>query len=229
MLFFYETGLGVSSSMLGLSVSIQKHFNKHRSLATSLVYCGIPFGNLFSPMITNSFLSTYGLRGTLLLHSGIMLNTVVLSGTFWPAKPKQRRGDGTETNRSLKAGQSVNKSGLCDFSLCRNIPFIMLISSVVLIRFNTATFMDHTPSRTVHLGYDLKWAGFLMTVLCISSLTSRLVCSVVTIFLQQINSLLIYAICGSIRAVTSCLVPLASSSYYRLLICSVTFGASQGK
>ena len=214
--------------MLGLSINIQKHFNKHRSLATSLVYCGIPFGNLFSPMITNSFLDTYGFRGTLLLHSGIMLNTVVLSGTFWPAKLKPSKGDGSKTSDSETAGEPVNKSGICDFSLCKNYVFIMLIISFCLIRFNTVTFVDHTPSRAVYMGYDLKWAGFLITVLCVSNLTSRLICSVATIFFKQFNSLLIFAICGTLQGVTSCFIPAASLCYYLLLVCSVTLGASQG-
>ena len=65
------------------SVLVQTHFNKHRKFATSISVSGLPLGNLIAPILTNVLIQEFGWRGALMLHTGILLNALVLV-QMWP-------------------------------------------------------------------------------------------------------------------------------------------------
>ena len=76
-------GFGVSVLAMPASVLVQTHFNKHRKFATSISVSGLPLGNLIAPILTNVLIQEFGWRGALMLHTGILLNALVLV-QMWP-------------------------------------------------------------------------------------------------------------------------------------------------
>ncbi|XP_060582252.1 monocarboxylate transporter 12-like [Ruditapes philippinarum] len=101
-------GLGLGLILLPAYVCLIQHFNKHRSLANGIACCGSGLGTFVMNHLTRYFLDQYGLRGTILLQGGLVLQCVVLGllllppnrtvdgRSLSPAKGKNMRNKSTE-------------------------------------------------------------------------------------------------------------------------------------
>ena len=200
-------------------VLIQEHFHKHRSVATSVAMCGLPVGNALSPLINNFFLNTFGWRGTLLMHSGILLHTVALAMTFWPVK--------SQLTKKVKPSFINFAHSLCNsFSVLRMKSAIIFVLAIVFMRFNIATYFDHTPSRLFFLGYSLNYAGYIITIIGSGVLISRIICSIVTAF-DVLNPFLGLGGALFIQSLVQLLCPLFDF-FLPIAILSGSFGLAQG-
>lgn len=65
-------------------VMVGKYFKTHRGLATTLANVGASSGILLFPLIFRAMLEMYGLRGALLIQSGILLNFFVAGSLMRP-------------------------------------------------------------------------------------------------------------------------------------------------
>lgn len=61
-----------------------QYFDRRRELANSVLVSSVSFGGLVLPPLYRYFLDVYGLRGTMLIVSGLMLNVVALAGLLKP-------------------------------------------------------------------------------------------------------------------------------------------------
>lgn len=61
-----------------------QYFDRRRELANSVLVSSVSFGGLVLPPLYRYFLDVYGLRGTMLIVSGLMLNVVALVGLLKP-------------------------------------------------------------------------------------------------------------------------------------------------
>ena len=73
-------------SMLGMptTVLLGFYFRRRRSLANSLVKCGVGVGAVAFPPIVTYLLERYGLRGSLLLMGGVCLNIIAAASLLRP-------------------------------------------------------------------------------------------------------------------------------------------------
>uniref|UniRef100_A0A8W8IZR7 Uncharacterized protein n=1 Tax=Magallana gigas TaxID=29159 RepID=A0A8W8IZR7_MAGGI len=64
---------------------IVQYFDRRRELANSVLVLSESFGRLVLPPLYRYLLDVYGLRGTMLIVSGLMLNVVALAGLLKPS------------------------------------------------------------------------------------------------------------------------------------------------
>ena len=110
-----KLGFGVSVLAMPASVLVQTHFNKHRKFATSISVSGLPLGNLIAPILTNVLIQEFGWRGALMLHTGILLNALVLV-QMWPrenvvssAHKQQQKLNSAHTQQQKLTSSSAHK------------------------------------------------------------------------------------------------------------------------
>lgn len=71
-------------SLLSTFYLLVQYFDRRRELANSVLVSSVSFGGLVLPPLYRYFLDVYGLRGTMLIVSGLMLNVVALAGLLKP-------------------------------------------------------------------------------------------------------------------------------------------------
>ncbi|KAK6195434.1 hypothetical protein SNE40_000866 [Patella caerulea] len=85
--------VGIGQSMIvgpGL-VAVSEYFHKRRALAVSISNSGISLASVTFPVLCRFLLDTYGLRGALLIFTGIELNMLVFAMLIRPLKsPKNQ-------------------------------------------------------------------------------------------------------------------------------------------
>ena len=77
-------GLGFGIAQLPATIAVCFYFEKRRSLATGIAICGTGIGVFIFAPLTNSLLSDYSWKGTLLIEAGILLNCIVCGIVFRP-------------------------------------------------------------------------------------------------------------------------------------------------
>ncbi|XP_067659767.1 monocarboxylate transporter 12-like isoform X2 [Haliotis asinina] len=76
MICTHSVFIGVGHSMIygPALVLIGHYFNKRRGLATAIAMCGISFGSSVFPPLIRHLLDEYGLRGSMIILTGITMN-----------------------------------------------------------------------------------------------------------------------------------------------------------
>ena len=87
-------GCGIASGM-GLLI-VQEYFVKKRALANGLTMAGGSVGQMAIPLLLQLFLQDYGIRGGLLLYSGLVLNGVIAAVLLQPSRWHWTLCDGNE-------------------------------------------------------------------------------------------------------------------------------------
>lgn len=115
-------------SMLGMPITVLLgfYFRRRRSLAMSVMKCGVGAGAVAFPPIVTFLLNQYGLRGALLIMGGVCLNTLVggslLRPTSFYKKLKLRRNEEV----SVIEDAAVRENG------CQNGSSVIVIEEDVL-------------------------------------------------------------------------------------------------
>ncbi|KAL4220196.1 Major Facilitator superfamily [Mactra antiquata] len=86
----YLIGSGIGLVFLPTVVSVTVYFDKFRGIACGLALSGCGIGNLIFSPLTEYLLTEYGLKGTLLLLSGLMLNCIPCCMVYRPLNEKRR-------------------------------------------------------------------------------------------------------------------------------------------
>lgn len=88
--FFYTylLGIGVALSYVTILLSVNKYSYKNRSLSMTLTSLGGSVTSVVFPLIVRTLLQTYGFRGAMLIHSAILLNTVICGAVVFPVISK---------------------------------------------------------------------------------------------------------------------------------------------
>ncbi|XP_071163060.1 monocarboxylate transporter 5-like [Mytilus edulis] len=117
LFFSISVVVGVGSSFLFAPslVVIGQYFDKRRGMATGLAMSGGCLGSLVLPPFYQYLIDTYGLRGALLLTSGLLFNTTAMSGLLRPLDfyKKQKKDLTLAKPTAVKNGAkyiSINRS-----------------------------------------------------------------------------------------------------------------------
>jgi len=116
---------------------------------------------------------------------------------------------------------------LFDFSLLHSISFQLFIVATFCLFFGMSSFIQHTPSRAAHFGVNSWWISVLPTVLCLSTIASRLVFTFVA-NMSCTCLILQFAISLTLSGLVHTTMWLATT-FESMALCCVLFGAFNGQ
>lgn len=109
-------GIGVSMSMTLAQVTVNQHFEKHRSTATGLSYSGGCVGSFVFPSFVEFCLLQYQLGGTYIIIAGIMMHVIpaamILTKPSWlnKANPKIVISEPEEDNETKACKTKITEA-----------------------------------------------------------------------------------------------------------------------
>lgn len=134
-------------------VMVGKYFNKKRGLANSLANIGAGIGGLIFPPLIRFMLDFYGLRGTLMIISGVMFNISIIAALLRPLEfYSKRRKSKVKMNseKCLKNGElSIQEALLPEKNINKEA---LEGNSFESEKYNTS---QGAPKGTIHLSYEL--------------------------------------------------------------------------
>ena len=225
------------------AVVLQQKFKVNRALAAGIGMSGLSLGSTIGSPLTERLIETYGWRGALMIHSGIIAHCMVLtllyktpfetkrSGTHtWASDVSVKKTSNDITDKSESSHTtncSTFLSHLCDFSLLREIPFTLFCLAYFLLMVNSSAFWYHIQSRAVFNGVAMQKASFLTSFLAFAIFISRILFSIIA-NLPCSNTILMFTVGSFIGASASYLLTLTLNFAY-MALCAVIFGCHIGK
>lgn len=150
----------MSMYTLSMGVLVQQRFHKNRTLATGIAMMGNGVGSIFAPIWTTLLLSTYGWRGTVIIHAGVVLNGCVLAMFMWTPKvyrPQDKSSNSGGTSGCLK---SYFKD-VTNFSSLRDPGFALLCITQTLSKFSVVGCTRHLTNKAIVDGFPRTQAALL--------------------------------------------------------------------
>ena len=89
-------------------LTLGKYFNKRRGLATTLASVGSSLAGLSMPVLTRYLVNDYGLHGSLMIVSGILLNFVVIGALLRPIDLSKKAPDSDKHETEERILNGVN-------------------------------------------------------------------------------------------------------------------------
>ena len=169
---------------------VPEYFDRYYEAAVGIYSSGAAFGILILPLVTQTFLDTYGWRGTLLLLSGLVLHSVPFGGLIWFNKIKtdetqkyQPLFDSIEgdcydcSNKDANqhtSGKSINIFTIFGLFLMTKVQFVTRVFVPALILGYTLTgWIIYMVSFAVSNGASLREATIVVTNGGIGMLVAR--------------------------------------------------------
>ncbi|CAI9737760.1 peroxidase-like [Octopus vulgaris] len=125
-------GISLGMCFFAANVIVGHYFDKKRATAVGMAVCGVGLGMFIFNNVTEMLLQHYGLKGTLLLSSGIVLNLVPLGALVRPMKyktvseceelqvielDKSSKKEGTESNDGKSSSKNIMTKCLSSMNL----------------------------------------------------------------------------------------------------------------
>ncbi|XP_067659780.1 monocarboxylate transporter 12-like [Haliotis asinina] len=104
-------GLGNSMMSGPALVLIGKYFKKRRGIATAVALSGNSLGNSIFPPMVNFLLDEYGVRGSMLILTGLTMNTLVGGALFRPLSSFGKVTEGLTTTRNDRKKKDQENTG----------------------------------------------------------------------------------------------------------------------
>ncbi|XP_064615745.1 monocarboxylate transporter 2-like [Liolophura sinensis] len=92
------TGIGMTSTSIPSQIAVGKYFDRYRSLANSICFCGSSLGVMSLPPLVMYLIHQYGLRGSFLIYGGLLLNCAVGGALVRPFKGANSKGEASDSN-----------------------------------------------------------------------------------------------------------------------------------
>lgn len=101
---FPSIGAGAALAMTIPQVVLNQHFKKYRTTASGMAFSGGCVGSLLFPVLLEYMIKTYGLGGSFLILSGIIMNTI--PAALLLRKPSWFK---EESKRSIRASNKISE------------------------------------------------------------------------------------------------------------------------
>ncbi|XP_062591881.1 monocarboxylate transporter 12-like [Saccostrea cucullata] len=173
------TGIGYGLLISPCATVLNFYFEKRRALASGLLNSASGVGMFIFQYLYGSLFDEYGLKGCLLIISGIVLNNCVAGSLI--RQPQQLK----EPNVSLIKTPDLNPINACviffrkvfksRFKLFRNLPFALECASLALAQIGYASHFFLYPAFVKGRGFDDTSVVIAMVIL--SSL--EVVCKII--------------------------------------------------
>ena len=205
-----------------IDLAPQLAFKQNRALAGGVAFLGYNIGAIGSPHIVAYLIESYGWRGTLLLLGGILMHKIPISLTI------RIENKSPHKEKSQVASVKSFTKELLDFSLYRNKKWVLFCMAYILQRGSIQGFIDHNPSRMIHLGKNVHEAAWMEAVSYISGTVSKIVMIFAANLLSSTWRPFVFTI-GSILGVLASVILVTEGSYKGAIVgaalCGVNVGA----
>ena len=194
-------------------------FRENRALAFGMSLFGVMLGLAMGPFITETLLEHYGWRGTLLVLAGFMLQRAPLSLAIWCPQ---------DASKSKAKIQRPSCKGILNFSPFKNRYFVMFCLASAAHKFYFNPFVTHMPSFVVSLGWTLKEAAWLPTVIFIASTVVGFSVSFVSNWVSPTHRVFILMLAAAMGTL-SVVILVTVGAYRGALVASVICGIHYGE
>ena len=234
--FFLAQGLLMGMSMSFLTIpsvaTVQKHFSKHRGLATGFVIAGSSTEGIVWPIALDRLLNAdrVNFGWTLRIVGFVMLVPVTLATVLVRppvvsssaprdiADPPVKPGDSSATNDKPVTKKKV------DLSIARNPTYIFFVLGAAV--FNLAMFAPFffLTSYAIHVGISTSLSFYLLSVLNGASLFGRIIMGVMADMFGPFNLICMIAVASSV--IGFCWT--TATSVGGLVVWAIAYGFSSG-
>ncbi|XP_061179645.1 monocarboxylate transporter 2-like [Saccostrea echinata] len=210
-------GIGMNLVMFSSTIILKGYFVQKMSLAWGICLAGAGVGMISFPPFYVYLHTTFGLKGSFLLCSGICLNCVVFSCLSKPSKFQTRK------KRSEKRFLITE---LFDFSLFKSHNFVLFVTAHLLFNTGYAAPFTYLPIKGEEEGFSEQSSALFITSLGAGSSIARIAFGW---FSTKFPALRTRAYLGVVFTAILTLLPVAFSRSYPIIIaCSAVFGACSG-
>lgn len=186
-------GLGLAFNLNPALTMIGKYFYKKRPLANGLAMAGSPvFLSTLAPL-NQAFFGIFGLKGSLLILGGLLLNCCVAGSLMRPIGPKPGKVEKLKSKESLEeAGKSDANTDLIggspkgekssalqiinkflDLSLFAHRGFLLYLSGNVVMFFGLFTPLVFLSNYGKSQHYSSEKSAFLLSILAFVDMVAR--------------------------------------------------------
>jgi MFS family permease len=204
--FFLTQGLllGLSNAFLTIPsvVIVNRHFKKHRGLATGVTIAGSSVGGIVWPIVLENLLNRRGLSfGWTVRTVGFIMIVPTALATLLTRPPLEQAASvepSSEKNAdSTTAKPSAPKEKL-NFSILRNPTYVLFVIGAVV--FNLALFSPffYLTSYAVSIGMSTSFAFYLLSILSGASMFGRIGMGIIADKFGPFNLTAVVALLSSI-------------------------------
>ncbi|KAK2157878.1 hypothetical protein LSH36_183g01073 [Paralvinella palmiformis] len=166
------TGMGFGTCYLAILSIVSLYFKKYRIVAFGLSTSGAGLGTFVYPPIIRFLVNIYGVRGTMLIISGITLNLCVCGSLM-------RAPRITSQGSELRTRPTQNKKSEClslwNLHIFKNVGFITVCFNNLFALFGLNIVLVHLTAYSVTININKDMAAMLISVfgisLCIGQLS----------------------------------------------------------
>jgi predicted MFS family arabinose efflux permease len=168
--------LGLSNAFLTIPsvVIVNRHFKKHRGLATGVTIAGSSVGGIVWPIVLENLLNRHGLSfGWTVRAVGFIMIVPTTLATLLTRPPLQPAASAESNADSANAKPSPPEKKL-NFSILRNPTYVLFVVGAVV--FNLALFSPffYLTSYAVSIGMSTSFAFYLLSILSGASMFGRI-------------------------------------------------------
>ena len=157
-------------------VIIQKYFKQKRPMANGLRIACQHVGGICSGPVLRLCINTYGLKGAMLLESGIVLHSVVCGAFFRDIYYKEQSIDTISAHSETKSHKT--KSLDCSFlrvfnvSILRDIKLLLYLIGIFIQTFAVTVYFYHMIGFAYHINISKDRAALFMLMINVCMMTS---------------------------------------------------------
>ncbi|XP_072027999.1 monocarboxylate transporter 12-like [Amphiura filiformis] len=226
------TGFSTGTTTVAYGV-LPTYFDKYYNISVSILSCGMSFGMIVMPLITQLFRDIYGWRGAMLLLCGITFHSICCGALFKPVDQtygllsQSNFSKEAEDTRGTRISQLRNITRSLDIDLFFNSTFLAIMSIYLGNGYATTGWLIYIVPHALDLGFSPYEASMVATLGGIGNLVGNCLLPLLGKLLS--NQVQLY----SSVTVISCSFVLdyvASYffSYFGVVTCSIIYGLARG-
>lgn len=210
---------------LSTGVLVQQRFHKNRTLATGIAMLGNGIGNILAPIWMTLLLPSYGWRGAVLIHAGLVLNGCVLAMFMLTPKVYRPQDKSSESGGRSGCLKSYFKD-VANFSSLADPGFALFCISQALSKFSLIGCTRHLTNKAILEGFPKTRAAFLVAIVSVGLFVARIPSGLLADS-RRVNRIVLVGVVLIISGVlVGCLA--LPDNYAGYAVLSVAFGATIG-
>lgn len=165
--------MGLGLACIPCIAVIAEYFKRYYSLAIGIVFSGAGIGGFVFPPVVQYLEVTYGWRGAMLVHAGIILNVMVLGALFRPIT-LGFDGNGVTQIKDVELDNSApNPSCSKHIQILTNKILLIVTFQGVIVWFGIVIVYVHLVAFIEYSGFTKNQAVFTMSVLGVTISVGR--------------------------------------------------------
>lgn len=218
----YGSGIGIAS--LCNLVIICQYFDRYKTIATGIAYAGSSVGAFVLPPLLEYLLEIYGLRGTFLIASAIILQGLVAAALF---RPQQLQLHSSKDDTKIADSQFSSVKILRSFiKIFQYRVFYLIWISYLTFHFTYFIFPTVILDYASDMKIDKSISVYMLSAYSIADLCARLSCGWIT----DVGLVKRKHVVATVFILQSLLLMMApfSTTYVLLIVLSVGIGFFTG-